>query len=339
MSAYNDPPLHAPTEQDALRVPPRQRRADSQPSRRIGVWLLWMIAVLAGLVLLPVIALRWLPPPTSAFMLQSAVKPVRYDWVPLARIAKPAGLAVVAAEDQKFWEHQGFDLEAIEKAVEHNRKSRRKRGASTISQQTAKNLFLWSGGGYFRKGIEAGYTILIEALWPKARILEVYLNIAEFGPGIYGVEAAAQQFFGKPAAKLTPMEAARLAAVLPSPRRWSVARPGPYVQQRTQWIVGQMGYGPRRAVAVEEPLLPPELEQDLAPDEASPLAEEPATEMPAPPLEEGDPASDDTPGAPSNLGPAPEPAPELPPETAPEPQAPPERPVPEAGPGAAVPTP
>ncbi len=249
-----------------------------RPRWRTGRTLLGLVLVAAALLLLPVVVLRWLPAPTSAFMLLSDTRPIRYQWVPAARISDAARRAVVASEDQKFFEHQGFDIEAMEKAYAHNQKSKRRRGASTISQQTAKNLFLWSGGGYFRKGLEAGYTVLIEALWSKQRILTVYLNIAEFGPGIYGVEAAAQAFFNKSAAGLTVTEAARLAAVLPSPRRWSVARPGPYVQKRTGWILRQMGAGPR-AAPVEEPEPPPEADADVR--EESPPAD-PAVEPPAP---------------------------------------------------------
>lgn len=295
---------------DPLIVPKRSRRATSRPSRgrkqrpllRLLVWLL--LAVLA-LTVLPVALLRWIPPPTTAFMLQSDTKPVRYRWVARDQIAETARRAVVAAEDQKFWDHQGFDLEAIEKAYAHNQKSRRKRGASTISQQTAKNLFLWSGGGYFRKGLEVGYTLLIETMWPKQRILEVYLNIAEFGPGIYGVEAAAQAYFKKPAKALSASEAARLAAVLPSPRRWSVLKPGSYVQSRSNWILGQMGYG-RRPTSVEEPELPPELERDLEPD--GPL---PAPPLPAP--ETTVPTDIDPVPAPQDPAPAPAPPDQLPP--------------------------
>jgi monofunctional biosynthetic peptidoglycan transglycosylase len=222
--------------------------------------LFLLLLVCIALLLMPVILLKWLPPPTTAFMLQSPVKPVRYNWVPANRIAEVARRAVIAAEDQKFRTHNGFDVEAIEKAYAHNRKARRKRGASTISQQTAKNLFLWPGGGYFRKGVEAGFTVLLENIWGKDRILEVYLNIAEFGPGIYGVEAASQAYFHKPAAQLSAGEAARLAAVLPNPRHWSVTAPGAFVQARSNWIVGQMGYG-HRDVPAEEPE-PPAGESD-----------------------------------------------------------------------------
>ena len=149
-------------------------------------------------------------------------------------------LALVAAEDQRFPDHHGFDLEAIEKARRNNARGRKVRGASTISQQVAKNLFLWSGRSWVRKGIEAWYTVLIELLWPKERILEVYANIAEFGDGVYGVQAAARSFFGRDAARLGPAQSARLAAVLPSPRRYNARNPGPYVQRRSRGIERQM---------------------------------------------------------------------------------------------------
>lgn len=283
--------------------------------------LAWLLAAALALTVLPVLLLRWLPPPTSSYMLQSPTRPVQYHWEPARRISEPARRAVIAAEDQKFWTHRGFDLEAIEKAREHNRRSRRIRGASTISQQTAKNLFLWSGGGYFRKGIEAGYTVLIEALWPKSRILEMYLNIAEFGPGIYGVEAAAQAYFHKSAAELTPSEAARLAAVLPSPRHWSVTRPGAYVQRRAAWILGQMGYGHR--ASEPEPEIPEELQREIDEDQGESEAPVPAPAAPdeaaPPPLD-----PDDEPESPPALeAPPPEAAPEpLPPEPELEPAAP-----------------
>jgi monofunctional biosynthetic peptidoglycan transglycosylase len=147
---------------------------------------------------------------------------------------------VVASEDQKFPEHWGFDVESIEKAYSLNQHSHRVRGASTISQQVAKNLFLWSGRSYFRKGLEAYFTLLIEGCWPKRRILEIYLNIAEFGYGTYGAEAAAQRFFHKSAARLSRGDAAVLAAVLPNPVHFSAAAPSRYLQQRRDWILGQM---------------------------------------------------------------------------------------------------
>jgi len=201
-------------------------------------WLLPLAFIAFGVLL--VLLLRVVPPPTSAFMLASDVRPVRYTWVPWSKIAPTAALAVVAAEDQKFPDHWGFDFEAIDKAIDHNQKSKRIRGASTISQQTAKNLFLWSGRSYIRKGLELGDTLLLEGLWPKRRILEVYLNIAQFGPGIYGVEAAARRYFGKPAAQLSRHEAALLAAVLPNPVKLHADRPSDYVQERAADIEQQM---------------------------------------------------------------------------------------------------
>jgi monofunctional biosynthetic peptidoglycan transglycosylase len=248
-------------------------------------------------------------------MLQSPTQPVQYHWVPATQIADVARRAVVASEDQKFWTHHGFDLEAIQQAQEYNRHARHhRRGASTISQQTAKNLFLWPGG-YVRKGIEAGLTLLLEKIWGKQRILEMYLNIAEFGPGIYGVEAASQAYFGKPASQLNVEEAARLAAVLPNPRHWSVRNPGAYVQARAAWIMGQMGYGSRNTPA-EEPE-PPASELQGADTDAvpPPAAATPALQQQVPVDEDDGPAAPPghVPGppdaAPAELGPGASPAP------------------------------
>lgn len=315
MSEHSHRRIEPQLDPAALAVPPRQRLMPRLPpvQGRWGRRLVWSLLFLFLLPPIMVLMLRWVPPPTTAFMLQSPA-PVDYRWVPAARIADSARRAAVAAEDQKFWMHNGFDLEAIEKAYAQNKKSRRRRGASTISQQVAKNLFLWSGGGYFRKGIEVTFTVLIEALWSKERILEMYLNIAEFGSGIYGVEAAAQKFFGKSANALSNYEAAQLAAVLPSPRRWKVRAPGPYVQTRVQWILRQMGA--RRAVGVEnpetvhepEPELPPELEPDLAVDsgtEPSP-APDAAVESSAEPQVQPEPAEQADLEAPQETPPAPE---------------------------------
>jgi monofunctional biosynthetic peptidoglycan transglycosylase len=148
--------------------------------------------------------------------------------------------AVIASEDQTFPEHNGFDWKAIQKALNHNERSTRTKGASTLTQQTAKNLFLWSRRSWVRKGFEAYFTLLMETCWNKRRILETYLNIVEFGDGIYGVEAAAQHYFGKSAAKLNSSEAALLAAILPNPHRYSVKAPGPFVRDRQQWILQQI---------------------------------------------------------------------------------------------------
>ena len=163
------------------------------------------------------------------------------DWVSMDEISPWMGLAVIAAEDQKFPEHWGFDVSAIEKALAHNeRNENRIRGASTLSQQTAKNLFLWDGRSWVRKGLEAGLTLGMETVWSKKRILTVYLNIAEFGDGIFGVEAAAQRYFHKPASRLSLSEAALLAAVLPNPLRFKANAPSGYVRSRQAWIMRQM---------------------------------------------------------------------------------------------------
>jgi len=165
---------------------------------------------------------------------------LRHQWRPLAQISPHLLQAVVAAEDQKYFQHHGFDLQAIEKALVYNSKGRKVRGASTISQQTAKNVFLWTGRSWLRKGLESGLTVLIEGAWGKERILEVYVNSIEFGPGIFGAEAAAQRYFGISAARLNRQQAALLAAVLPNPQRFLVQSPSPYVQKRQQWILRQM---------------------------------------------------------------------------------------------------
>lgn len=210
---------------------------------------MWLVVICLLASVLAVTLLRWVDPPFTAFMAEAQTVAwlnrdftyvSRHRWVDLDRISPNLPLAVVASEDQKFPEHWGFDVEAIERAYALNQHSHKVRGASTISQQVAKNLFLWSGRSYFRKGLEAYFTILIETVWPKRRILEVYLNIAEFGHGTYGAEAAAQRFFRKPASRLTRDDAAVLAAVLPNPEHYSAAAPSRYVQQRREWILGQM---------------------------------------------------------------------------------------------------
>ncbi|WP_374012238.1 monofunctional biosynthetic peptidoglycan transglycosylase [Pseudoxanthomonas koreensis] len=193
--------------------------------------------------------LRFVDPPVSAFMLARQAEAwgqgqwdfrVAYAWRDLEAISPHLPLAVIAAEDQRFASHRGFDLDAIEKALANNARGKRVRGASTISQQVAKNLFLWRGRSWLRKGLEAWYTVLIEALWPKRRILEMHVNVAEFGDGIYGAQAAARSYWRKDAGKLSMAESARLAAVLPAPRRYSASHPGPYVQRRATWIQRQM---------------------------------------------------------------------------------------------------
>jgi monofunctional biosynthetic peptidoglycan transglycosylase len=217
--------------------------------RRALRWLAISVAGFLAVSVAVVAVFRVLPVPGSAFMfryqLAGLMDPeqrpaLRHDWVGWKDIADPAKLAVIAAEDQRFPDHFGFDLAAIEKAIDHNRRGGRVRGASTISQQTAKNLFLWPGRSWLRKGLEVWFTLLIEALWSKERLLTVYLNLAEFGEGIYGVEAAAQTYFGKPAASLSAHEASLLAAVLPNPKGLRVDAPSGYVASRAAWIRGQM---------------------------------------------------------------------------------------------------
>jgi monofunctional biosynthetic peptidoglycan transglycosylase len=197
--------------------------------------------------------LRWIDPPTSAFIIreqllvteksgkrQAVKQPIRHRWVDWSRISPQVKVAVIASEDQKFPEHHGFDFDSINDAIEERERGRRVRGASTISQQVAKNLFLWPGQSWVRKGLEAWLTLLIETLWPKQRILEVYLNVAEFGRGVFGVGAASEIYFGKPAARLSAYDAALLAAVLPAPKRLRANAPSAYVRARQAWIVGQM---------------------------------------------------------------------------------------------------
>lgn len=167
---------------------------------------------------------------------------LKKDWVPLEKISPNLQLAVVCSEDQNFIKHNGFDFEAIDKAMEYNEKHKKTRGASTISQQVAKNVFLWPGRSWIRKGFEVYFTFLIELFWSKQRIMEVYLNVIEMGDGIYGAQAASETFFRKDAISLGSAEAATIAAVLPNPRKFNVAKPSAYVQGRRSWILRQMGF-------------------------------------------------------------------------------------------------
>lgn len=193
-----------------------------------------------------VLLFRFVPVPVTPFMLSRSIEngfsSWKHDWVPIEEISPNLQLAVIASEDQNFLKHNGFDFQAIEKAIEHNKKGKRKRGASTISQQTAKNVFLWEGRSWVRKGFEVYFTFLIELLWSKERIMEVYLNSIEMGNGIYGAEAASQYWYKKSAKKLTQREAAGIAAILPSPRRFKANNSSSYIERRKNHIVRQMGY-------------------------------------------------------------------------------------------------
>lgn len=218
--------------------------------RGAGRWSrLVLIAVLGciALTILLVLPWRWIPLPTTAFMLRERIAgegTVHYQWVSWDRISPHLPIAAVAAEDQKFPGHFGFDFDSIADAMEEKRRGGRLRGASTISQQVAKNLYLWPGQNLVRKGLEAYFTVAIELLWPKRRILEVYLNVAEFGPGVFGVLAASRHAFLREPGDLTPRQAATLVAVLPSPKRMSAARPSEYVMRRSREIqaaVAQLG--------------------------------------------------------------------------------------------------
>jgi monofunctional biosynthetic peptidoglycan transglycosylase len=204
------------------------------------------LAVLFLATVALILPLRWVAPVTSSFMLltrataPSREGPIDYRWTPLARISRQAALAVLAGEDQRFFGHHGFDFGSIREVIGEAGDEGPVRGASTITQQVAKNLFLWPGRSWVRKSIEAYLTVWLELLLPKERILELYLNIAQLGPTIFGVEAASRTYFGKPAAALNPTEAALLAAVLPNPVRFSVLQPSAYVRSRQAWISLQM---------------------------------------------------------------------------------------------------
>ena len=221
----------------------RKRKAGRRGRKRrwlilLGVLLILVLALGAALTL----PLRWLDPVTTAFMLgdDSGREPLLHEWQDWEQMGSAAALAVVAAEDQRFGHHFGLDLHSIRDSIEQAQEGATLRGASTISQQVAKNLYLWRGRSFIRKGLEAYFTLLLEVFLPKKRILEIYLNIAEFGPGVYGVTAASRHYFGKPPSRLYDAEAALLAAVLPNPARFRVAEPSDYVRERQAWILGQM---------------------------------------------------------------------------------------------------
>ena len=212
--------------------------------RFIGRVLGTLLAVLILGPILAVIVYRFAPVPITILMVERMIQGQGIDhrWVPLSKMSPALPRAAIAAEDANFCRHHGFDVNAIEKAMAHDEKKPSKiRGGSTISQQTAKNTFLWPGRDWVRKGLEAWFTVLIEAGWGKPRIMEVYLNSIEWGPGVYGAEAAAQHNFHVSAAHLAPAQAARLAAIIPKPLSWKAARPGPYVRRRTGTIEARAG--------------------------------------------------------------------------------------------------
>lgn len=208
--------------------------------------LLWFFAISIGLV----VVFKWVPIPITPLMVIRSVQQVvngddivmKHDWESIDNISKNLQLAVICAEDQNFLNHHGFDMKAIEKAIEYNKRGKKTRGASTISQQTAKNVFLWPHRSWVRKGLEAYFTFLIELVWSKERIMEVYLNSVEMGPGIYGAEAAAQHWFNKPASNLRLNQATAIAAILPSPLRYRANPATNYIQRRKNWIARQINF-------------------------------------------------------------------------------------------------
>ena len=246
--------------QRSLRMLPRNAKPRKSLWQRL--WRMLWIGAFAWIAVtwLLVLLLRFVPPPTSAFMLERSFAALRngehgystkYHWTPWEKVAPELAVALIAGEDQKFPMHHGFDVQAIADALDEADEGERLRGASTISQQTAKNLFLWGGRSFMRKGLEAYFTALLEITWPKRRILEVYMNIAEFGDGIYGADAAAREFFRKSPAQLTAHESALLAAVLPNPKKLHADRPSNYVLHHAEWVerqvrqLGGVAYVPR----------------------------------------------------------------------------------------------
>lgn len=216
--------------------------------KRILKFLLKLIAGFFLITIFFVILYKWVPVPFTPLMairyFENPEEPIQHEWVPISEISPHLQLAVISSEDQNFLIHSGFDIKAIEKAMDENKSGKRVRGASSISQQTAKNVFLWPQRSWLRKGLEVYFTFMIELFWSKERILEVYLNSIEMGKGIYGAEAASQAWFNKPAAKLSAYEAAAIAAILPNPRRYRANPASNFINQRKNWIVRQMqNYG------------------------------------------------------------------------------------------------
>ena len=225
--------------------------AGHRPMKRVLKWLFLVCFGIFASSHIYAIILRWAPPPATIIMADRALagEDVRRAWVPLEEMSPHLVIAVIASEDQRFCDHSGVDTEAIRKAYQEYKDGEGLRGGSTITQQTAKNVFLWNGGGIVRKLPEAWMAYMIDAVWGKRRVMEVYLNVAEWGDGLFGAEAAARVRFGKHAKDLTAYEAALLATVLPSPNKWRVDPPGPYVQQRTQRTLRQMNNVQRDGLA------------------------------------------------------------------------------------------
>ena len=223
--------------------------------KKIQRILRWIVLLFFGSTILSVLILRWCPVYVTPLMLIRCVQQVshgeklrlRHHWVAMEDISWHLPVAVISSEDQNFLEHHGFDFDAIGKAIDEHRRGKKQRGASTISQQTAKNVFLWPGGGWFRKGLEVYFTALIELMWNKHRIMEVYLNSIEMGDGIYGAEAVSQLHFGYSARELTRANAALIAATLPNPLRFSSKNPSSYMLRRQSWIMRQMRYVEKNA--------------------------------------------------------------------------------------------
>src|SRR5688572_26919927 len=268
----------------------KRRRQRSWPSRIVG-WIVKAVLIFIVGSLLWVLAYRFINPPITATMLGDVLagRGSERDWMPIERIDRDMVRAAIAGEDSKFCGHNGFDFDAIEEAMQRNASGGRIRGGSTISQQTAKNAFLWQGGGYFRKGLEAWFTLLAEAMWPKQRIMEVYLNLAETGIGTYGVSAGSQRYFGHDASAMSRTEAARIAAVLPLPKKRGATAPKGFTRRYGGPIVARLGVAARDGLdaCVYRGIIPPK-------DKAPPLSraprqlpgEEYETERPLPPLEE-----------------------------------------------------
>lgn len=289
----------------------RRRGSRSFPARVLG-WIVKLVLAFLIVSVLWVLAYRFIPPPITATMIGDLVagRGLHKDWMPISQIDRDMVRGVIAAEDSKFCSHNGFDIEAIEDAMKRNASGGRIRGGSTISQQTAKNAFLWQGGGYFRKGMEAWFTFLIEHLWGKRRIMEVYLNLAETGIGTYGVNAGSQRYFGHDSSAMSATEAARIAAILPLPKKRGAIAPKGFTRRYGNTISARIGVVARdgldscvyKGVTAPANKAPPAVTK-----KARPLpGEEYETAKPLPPVEN---AIDELPPVTTQPLPAPEPSP------------------------------